>query len=185
MDVGRPTASAPLSHPPGQMVMGRYPPDGDDRRTPGRSPRDIAATYAGGVTEAAIDRVLTAAPPTFTEDEAAHLARELFGVSGAAVAVASERDQTFLIDGDRPAVLKISNAAEDPAQLDLEALAAQRVAQVDPELPGRAAVARAGRAARHRTTRPRTGRRPRDRMARTTPGCTTGCRVGRRCAARA
>ncbi len=63
------------------------------------------------MTEAAVDRVLTAAPPTFTEEEAVALARELFGVEGMAVSVASERDQTFLIDGDRAAVLKISNAA--------------------------------------------------------------------------
>ena len=88
------------------------------------------------MTEAAVDRVLTAAPPTFTEEEAAALARELFGVEGVAVSVASERDQTFLIEaGDRPAVLKISNAAEEPARLDMEALAAQRVAQIDPEIP--------------------------------------------------
>jgi 4-aminobutyrate aminotransferase-like enzyme len=87
------------------------------------------------VTEAAVDRVLTAAPPTFSAEEIAALARELFGVDGVPVAAASERDQTFLIDGDRPAVLKLSNSAEDPAQLDLEALAAQRVAQLDAELP--------------------------------------------------
>src|SRR3712207_5105704 len=82
-----------------------------------------------------VDRVLTAAPPAFTEDEAAELARELIGVSGTARAASSERDQAFLIDGDRAAVLKISNAAEDSAQLDMEAQAAQRIAAVDPELP--------------------------------------------------
>ena len=87
------------------------------------------------MTEVAVDRVLTARPPTFTADEAAALARELFGVEGAAVAVASERDQAWLIEGDRPTVLKISNSAEDAGQLDLEALAAQRIAQVDPALP--------------------------------------------------
>jgi 4-aminobutyrate aminotransferase-like enzyme/Ser/Thr protein kinase RdoA (MazF antagonist) len=83
----------------------------------------------------AVDRVLTATPPRFTEDEAAAFARDLFGRAGTARAVASERDQAFFIDGDRPAVLKISNAAEDPAQLDFEALAAQRVVDVDPGLP--------------------------------------------------
>jgi 4-aminobutyrate aminotransferase-like enzyme/Ser/Thr protein kinase RdoA (MazF antagonist) len=109
------------------------------------------------VTEAVVDRVLTAPPPTFAEEEAVALARELFGLEGMAVAVESERDQTFLIDGERAAVLKISNAAEDPARLDLEARAAQRIAQVDPELPvalpwpvpndpkaHRAAIARSG-----------------------------------------
>lgn len=87
------------------------------------------------MTETAIDRVLTAAPPTFTTEEAAALARELFRVDGVAVSVASERDQAFFIDGDRPSVLKISNAAEEPERLDLEALAVQRVAQLDPGLP--------------------------------------------------
>jgi 4-aminobutyrate aminotransferase-like enzyme/Ser/Thr protein kinase RdoA (MazF antagonist) len=82
-----------------------------------------------------IDPVLTAAPPTFTEVEAAAIARDLFAVEGVARATESERDQTFLIDRDRPAVLKISNAAEDPARLDLEAMAAQRIALVDPGVP--------------------------------------------------
>ena len=87
------------------------------------------------MSEVAVDPVLTAPPPTFTEEEAAALARELFDVDGVAMSVASERDQTFLIDGDRTAVLKVSNAAEEPARLDLEALAAQRVVQIDPDIP--------------------------------------------------
>lgn len=87
------------------------------------------------MTDTAIDEVLTAAPPAFTGEEAAALAHDLFGVDGSAVSVDSERDQTFLIDGERPAVVKISNVAEDPARLDMEALAAQRVAQIDPEIP--------------------------------------------------
>ena len=87
------------------------------------------------MTDTAVDEVLTVAPPAFSADEAAEIAHELFGVSGDATSVASERDQTFLIDGPRPAVLKISNAAEDAARLDMEALAAQRVVLVDPELP--------------------------------------------------
>jgi 4-aminobutyrate aminotransferase-like enzyme len=87
------------------------------------------------MSDTAVDRVLTAAPPTFTDEEAAGLARGLFGIDGTAISTASERDQTFLIDGDRPSVLKISNAAEDPTRLDLEALAVQRIAQVDPDIP--------------------------------------------------
>jgi 4-aminobutyrate aminotransferase-like enzyme/Ser/Thr protein kinase RdoA (MazF antagonist) len=87
------------------------------------------------VSEATIDRVLTAPPPSFSEAEAADIAREMFGVEGTAHATASERDQAFLIDGARPTVLKISNAAESPEQLDLEARAAQRIVQVDAELP--------------------------------------------------
>src|SRR5688500_1133229 len=95
----------------------------------------VTVSYPDGMTGSTVDEVLTAAPPTFTGEEAAALARELFGVDGAAVSVASERDQTFLIEGDRPAVLKISNAAEEPERLDLEALAARRVARLDPDIP--------------------------------------------------
>jgi len=84
---------------------------------------------------APIDAVLTAQPPSFTAQDAARIAHELFGVEGVATAAESERDQTFLIDGDRPSVLKISNAAEDPARLDLEAQAAQWIANVDPAIP--------------------------------------------------
>ena len=79
--------------------------------------------------------VLEAPPPRFSADEVATIAAALFGLEGRATDLGSERDQTFLIDGERAAVLKISNAAEDPAQLDMEALAAQRVVQVDPAVP--------------------------------------------------
>src|SRR5688500_17352389 len=85
--------------------------------------------------QSAVDEVLTAPPPTFTYEEAAALARDVFGVHGEARSVHSERDQAFLLDGDRPAVLKISNAAEDPARLDMEAAAVHRIALVDRELP--------------------------------------------------
>ena len=87
------------------------------------------------MTQAAIDPVLTAPPPTFTEQEAADLACDIFGVVGTAVSAGSERDQAFLIDGDHATVLKLSNAAEKPDRLDLEALAVQRIAQVDPGIP--------------------------------------------------
>jgi 4-aminobutyrate aminotransferase-like enzyme/Ser/Thr protein kinase RdoA (MazF antagonist) len=82
-----------------------------------------------------VDRVLVAPRPSLTAQEAADVARELFGLVGAATETDSERDQTFLIDGDRAAVLKISNGAESTDQLDMEALAARRVAEVDPGLP--------------------------------------------------
>ena len=80
-----------------------------------------AASYPDRVTVPAIDPVLTAPPPAFTDADAAGFARDLFGVEGVATSVPSERDQTFLIDAARPAVLKISNSAENPARLDLEA----------------------------------------------------------------
>ena len=42
--------------------------------------------------------VLEADPPRFSPDEAEEIAAELFGLSGRAVALGSERDQAFLID---------------------------------------------------------------------------------------
>jgi 4-aminobutyrate aminotransferase-like enzyme/Ser/Thr protein kinase RdoA (MazF antagonist) len=80
--------------------------------------------------------VLDSAPPRFTAEEAARIAAELFGVEGTASALGSERDQAFLLeDGGRGGVLKISNAGEDEAVLDLEEAAIAHVAAVDPDLP--------------------------------------------------
>ena len=80
--------------------------------------------------------VLETQPPRFTADEVARIAEELFGISGAAVDLGSERDATYLIDdGGDGAVLKISNLGEDPAVLDLEHAAIEHILRVDPELP--------------------------------------------------
>jgi len=80
--------------------------------------------------------VLEAPPPQFSPSEVASIAAELYGLSGTAVDLGSERDQTFLIDdGGAGGVLKISNTGEDPAVLDLEARAILHIAGVDPELP--------------------------------------------------
>jgi 4-aminobutyrate aminotransferase-like enzyme/Ser/Thr protein kinase RdoA (MazF antagonist) len=80
--------------------------------------------------------VLETSPPAFTADDAARIAAEVYGVEGVATDLGSERDQTFLIDdGADGAVLKISNAGEDPAVLELEERAIAHVAAVDPELP--------------------------------------------------
>jgi Ser/Thr protein kinase RdoA (MazF antagonist) len=63
--------------------------------------------------------------PQWTVDDAARVARELFGVEGAASALPSERDQNFRIgDGH---VLKVANAAESPAFLDAQAAAFARL----------------------------------------------------------
>jgi len=81
--------------------------------------------------------VLRGQPPTFTPEEAAGLAAELFGMRGTASPLGSERDQGFLIRGaDRPlGALKISNASEDPAIVDMETAAALHVLGADPSLP--------------------------------------------------
>jgi 4-aminobutyrate aminotransferase-like enzyme/Ser/Thr protein kinase RdoA (MazF antagonist) len=80
--------------------------------------------------------VLEASPPRFAADEVAIIAAELFALSGSVVELGSERDQTFLIeDGRDGGMLKISNAGEDAAVLDLETEAILHVGRVDPELP--------------------------------------------------
>jgi len=80
--------------------------------------------------------VLESTPPSFTAEEAARIAAELFGVHGVASDLGSERDQAFLVeDHGAGGVLKISNRGELPASLDLEDAAIAHVAAVDPELP--------------------------------------------------
>jgi 4-aminobutyrate aminotransferase-like enzyme/Ser/Thr protein kinase RdoA (MazF antagonist) len=80
--------------------------------------------------------VLEATPPRFRPDEVARIAAELAGIEGSACDLGSERDQTFLVEGDDGSVVvKISNLGEDAATLDLETEAILHVARVDPELP--------------------------------------------------
>jgi 4-aminobutyrate aminotransferase-like enzyme/Ser/Thr protein kinase RdoA (MazF antagonist) len=76
--------------------------------------------------------VLQAKPPRFSEEEAAAIASRLFGVEGDAESLPSERDQNFVV-GD--VVLKVSNAGEDAAVLDMETEAALHIHRVDPGLP--------------------------------------------------
>jgi len=81
--------------------------------------------------------VLSADPPRLSRDDAREVARGTFGVEGSASALVSERDQNFLVT--EPAgsawILKISNAAEDPAVVEMEVAAIEHVARVDPALP--------------------------------------------------
>ncbi len=86
----------------------------------------------------AAEEVLNAAPPTLSPDEAVSAVGELFGVTATrAVDLGSERDRTFALfgaDGQRSAVLKVSNELEDPEVLDMEAGVALHVTSVDPGL---------------------------------------------------
>jgi 4-aminobutyrate aminotransferase-like enzyme len=86
-----------------------------------------------------MDRVLAAERPAFDVDDAVGIARRTFDVEAAAARdLGSERDQAFLLldgDGRSIAVMKVSNAAEDPGTLDMEALAVLHAARVDPSLP--------------------------------------------------
>lgn len=85
-----------------------------------------------------VDPVLLSPAPPFSPDEGVGIAAG-FGVGAAsAVDLGSERDRTFLLlddQGERLAVMKVSNAAESVATLDMEADIVAHVAHVDPELP--------------------------------------------------
>jgi 4-aminobutyrate aminotransferase-like enzyme/Ser/Thr protein kinase RdoA (MazF antagonist) len=91
---------------------------------------------AGSV--AAVDTVLSASRPALSDADAVELARACFGVTAAAARdLGSERDRTFVLDaadGQPVAILKVSNASEDPEVLDMEAEAALHVIAADPGL---------------------------------------------------
>ena len=86
-----------------------------------------------------MDPVLAAARPAFDPADVVDIARRTFDVeSSGARDLGSERDQAFLLldTSDRPlAVMKVSNIAEDPRTLDMEALAVLHASRADPLLP--------------------------------------------------
>ena len=90
--------------------------------------------------------VLRGEPPAFDIDEAAVVAADLFDLHGTATPLGSERDQGFLIQGATGpvGVLKISNASEDAAIVDMETAAALHVLAADPTLPVSAPLATRG-----------------------------------------
>lgn len=81
--------------------------------------------------------VLRDPPPRLTAGQAAGVARDLFGVDGAATPLVSERDQNFRVDaGDGTGwVLKVSNAGEREAVVEMEVGVVRHVAALDPGLP--------------------------------------------------
>ena len=85
------------------------------------------------------DAILASRLPEFSEADAVRIAGATFSVvATTARNLGSERDQTFLVLGDDDeglAIMKISNAAEDPATLDMEALGVLHARRADPTLP--------------------------------------------------
>ena len=81
--------------------------------------------------------VLTTLPPTFSVEEAADVARDLYGLAGTLALLDSERDQNFrLTEADGTSwVLKIANAAEGFEALDFQAALLRHVQVVDDGLP--------------------------------------------------
>lgn len=82
-------------------------------------------------------KFLNAQAPKFSMDEAARLARELFGLNGALSPLYSERDQNFRLVTTEGTewVFKIANADEDAATLDCQLKALAHVAVTAPALP--------------------------------------------------
>ena len=81
---------------------------------------------------------LSTPSPALTLEEASRVSREAFGIDGPLEELGGERDQNFRVqdagrDG-RSYVLKIANAAEDPAVLDLQRAALSHLAVHAPEL---------------------------------------------------
>ena len=86
-----------------------------------------------------MDPVLAAARPALDAAGVIDVARRTFAIDAdSALDLDSERDQTFLLiaaSREPLAVMKVSNAAEDPATLDMEALGVLHAIGVDPSLP--------------------------------------------------
>jgi 4-aminobutyrate aminotransferase-like enzyme/Ser/Thr protein kinase RdoA (MazF antagonist) len=85
-----------------------------------------------------VDTVLRASRPALSDADAVALARSCFAVTAAAARdLGSERDRTFALDdaaGTPVAILKVSNASEDPEVLDMEAEVVLHVMAADPGL---------------------------------------------------
>jgi 4-aminobutyrate aminotransferase-like enzyme/Ser/Thr protein kinase RdoA (MazF antagonist) len=85
-----------------------------------------------------VDTVLRASRPALSDDDAVEVARRCFGVVAATARdLGSERDRTFALHDDSAApvaILKVSNASEDPEVLDMEAEVALHVMAADPGL---------------------------------------------------
>lgn len=73
--------------------------------------------------------------PIISDDDASLLAERFFDVRGTAQSLKGERDQNFLIQGDKDKfVLKVTNPAEDRSVTDFHTQALLHVAKVDPSL---------------------------------------------------
>lgn len=72
-------------------------------------------------------------PPEVTADDAAGIARELFGIDASARSLGSHQDRNFLLEGDDGRMLlKIANPGTTADELEAQSLAADRVAELAP-----------------------------------------------------
>jgi len=85
-----------------------------------------------------MDDAMNCPQPAWSGSEATEAAMTLFGLDcNEGVSLGSERDQAFMLrlNGVGVGVLKVSNAAQDPLTLDLEAAAALHVHARDSTIP--------------------------------------------------
>ncbi len=75
------------------------------------------------------------APPAFSLDDAARIARDEFGIAGVISALPGERDLNFRVDAPVASyVLKIANVEEKRGDLELQHAALEHLARREPEL---------------------------------------------------
>ena len=84
-----------------------------------------------------VARTLESDPPRFTSSAAEHIALRNFGIEAQAEALDSERDQNFRLRSvtGTQSVLKIANAAEEPAAIDFENAVLEHIRTVTPTIP--------------------------------------------------
>jgi 4-aminobutyrate aminotransferase-like enzyme/Ser/Thr protein kinase RdoA (MazF antagonist) len=81
-------------------------------------------------------RFLDVIKPEFSDQSAAHVLQDIYGITGELVSLESERDLNFRVttpDGER-FLLKISNHEEPSVNVDFEIAALKHIAEADPEL---------------------------------------------------
>ncbi|MFT6943460.1 MAG: hydroxylysine kinase [Yoonia sp.] len=101
----------------------------------GGLPPVIACTDAG-LAEGEID-LLNHDAPAFTSEQAAELARDIYGITGVVHKLSAEKDANFQISlpSGEAALLKITNAAEDCGVTDMQTAALMHLMAVDSTLP--------------------------------------------------
>ena len=82
-------------------------------------------------------QVLDSQPPSLSAEQAARLVEGRFGIAATARQLLCERDQTFRLTAakEKEFVLKVFNAAEDPAVVDFQVEALRHIAGQAPSLP--------------------------------------------------
>lgn len=81
--------------------------------------------------------VLTTPPPSLSEESAAYILRDHYGIEGMLKSLAGERDRNFVVRqaSGEDHLLKIANSAEAPEITDFQTAALLHVEKIDTDLP--------------------------------------------------